>query len=224
MNAAAAARGLGVGEAAASSNHTPAASGQHCPAITPAGLSSILRRPDENVPVNLRVSFEGAGEVGDENMQGNEGGNEGGVRNPYKKVQQPTDVVSMLRPVIDKIKQLLDGIFGQIFIKPRHAYKQQVLLIEQSLRILKAEKRLTMTDKADKVSVALQAEGTASARTIKLMIVDVVKDAKENEKKSKKSKKAHNKKGDKESKNSKGALGSGAHAKKATPKKNTKNS
>ena len=48
--------------------------------------------------------------------------------------------------------------------------------------MLKAEKRLTMTDKADKVSAALQAEGTASARTIKVMIVDAVKYAKENEK------------------------------------------
>ena len=63
-----------------------------------------------------------------------------------------------------------------------------------------------------------------TAPPIKVMIVDTVKDAKENEKKSKKSKKVNNKKGDKESKNSKGGPGSGAHAKKTTPKKNMKNS
>ena len=92
------------------------------------------------------------------------------------------------------------------------------------MRLLKAEKRLTVTDKADKVSAAVQAEGTASARTIKVMIQDAVKDANDNEKKSQKSNKANNKKGDKESKNLKGAPGSSAHAKKTTSKKNTKHS
>ena len=117
MNAAAVAGGLGAGEAVASSNHIPATSGQHCPTITPAGPSSILRRPSENVPTNLEVRFEGTGEVMDENMQGNEGGNEEGVRNPYEQVQQPTDVVSKLRPTIDKIKQLLNGILNKFSSK-----------------------------------------------------------------------------------------------------------
>ena len=94
------------------------------------------------------------------------------------------DVISKLQPTIDNIKQLLDGIHKQFFVKPRQAYKQQVLLNEQSLRLLKVEKRLTMTDKADKVSAAVQAEGTASARTIKVMIQDAVKDANNNDKKS----------------------------------------
>ena len=134
-----------------------------------------------------------------------------------------TDAVASLQPVIDKIKQLLDGIYEKVFEKRREAYKQQVLLNGQSLRMIKAVKCLTMADKADKVSAALQADGTTIARKIKVMIVDAVKDAKENEK-SKKFKKANDKKGDKESKNWKGPPGSGAHAKKTTPKKNTKNS
>ena len=84
--------------------------------------------------------------------------------------------------------------------------------------MIKAEKRLAMANKADKVSAAVQAEGTASAKTIKVMIQDEVKDAKENEKKPQKNSKANNKKGGKKSKNSKGAPGSGAQTKKTTPK------
>ena len=168
-------------------NHTPAVSGQHCPTLTPAGTPSILRRHETNVNVNLGVRFEGAEEVVNEDMQGNERGNEGGVQNPYARVQQPTDIVSRLRPTINKIKQLLDGAFKQVFVKSRQAYKHQVLLNEQFLRMLKTEKRLTMADKADKVSAALQTEGTANAKTIKVMIVDVVKDAKEKKRRSLKS-------------------------------------
>ena len=185
-------------------NHTPAVSGQHCPTLTPAGTPSILRRHETNVNVNLGVRFEGAEEVVNEDMQGNERGNEGGVQNPYARVQQPTDIVSRLRPTINKIKQLLDGAFKQVFVKSRQAYKHQVLLNEQFLRMLKTEKRLTMKDKAGKVSAALQAEGTASARTTKVIIVDALKDAKKNEKKSKQAKKANDKKGDKESKTRRG--------------------
>ena len=118
---------------------------------------------------------------------------------------------------IDKIKQLLDGIYEQIFVLPRQAYKQQVLSNEQSLRLLKAEKRLTMSDKADKVSAALLAEGTASAKTIKVMVQDAVREASEKDKNSKKSTKT--KKGEKESKNLRGAQGRGAPTKKMTPKK-----
>ena len=59
-----------------------------------------------------------------------------------------------------------------------------MLLNEQSLGMLKAEKHLKMADMADKVSAAVQAEGTVSAKTFKVMILGAVKDAKENEKKS----------------------------------------
>ena len=65
LDSAAAAGGLRLGQAATSSNHTPAASGQQRPVITPARPSSILRRTDANVTVNLKVRFEGTGEVAD---------------------------------------------------------------------------------------------------------------------------------------------------------------
>ena len=52
-----------------------------------------------------------------------------------------------------------------------------------------------MTNKADKASAAVQTEGTASARTIKVMVQDAVKDAKDIDKKSQKSKKSKQQKG-----------------------------
>ena len=42
-------------------------------------------------------------------------------------------------------------------MKPREAYKQRVFLNEQSLRMLKAEKRLSMKGKTEKVSAVLVA-------------------------------------------------------------------
>ena len=101
-DAAIAAGGLGVGQAATSNNHTPAALGQQCPAITPVGPSSILRRTDTNVTTNLAVRFEGEGEVADQSMHGKEVDNEGRAPNPYANVQQPTDTFARLRPSIDK--------------------------------------------------------------------------------------------------------------------------
>ena len=171
------------------------------------------------IPTNLSVRFEGRDDVADTVMQGNDDSNQRGMQNPYVNTQQPVDIISKLRSTIDKIKQLLDGIHEQIFVKPRQAYKQQVLLNEQSLRLLKAEKRLTMSDKADKVSAALQAEGTASAKTIRVMVQNAVKEANVKDRNPKKSTRANNKKGEKESKNLKGPPSSGAHAKKMTPKK-----
>ena len=194
------------------------AAGQYLPTITnTAPLTSILRGRNTNIPTNLDVRFEGTNDVADTVMNGNDDDNQRGMRNPCKNTQQPVDIISKLRSTIDKIKQLLDGIHKQIFVLPRQAYKQQVLSNEQSLRLLKAEKRLTMSDKADKVSAALLAEGTASAKTIKVMVQDAVREASEKDKKSKKSTKT--KKGEKESKNLRGAQGRGAPAKKMTPKK-----
>ena len=122
-DAAAAAGGLGVGQAAASNNHTPAASGQQRPAVTPAP-PSILRRTGEDGTANLAFRFAGAGETTDHVMQGNEVGDERGEPNPYANVQQPTDGVASLRPTVDKIKHLLDGIYEQVFVKPRETYLQ----------------------------------------------------------------------------------------------------
>ena len=108
-------------------------------------------------------------------MQGNVVGNAGGTPNPYSVVQQPTDAVGNLRPTINKIKHLLSGIYQQFFVKPREAYKQWVFLNEWFLRMLKAEKHLSMKGKVDKVSAAMQAERTASSNTIKVMILGAVK-------------------------------------------------
>ena len=49
--------------------------------------------------------------------------------------------------------------------------------------MLKVEKHLNMTDKTDRVSAAVQAEGTVSAKTIKVMIFNTVKSEKPNKKK-----------------------------------------
>ena len=71
----------------------------------------------------------------------------------------------------------MDGIYEHVFVKPGEAYKAQVLVNEQSLRMFKAEKRLLTKDKADKVSEAMQAEGATSSKAIKVMILDVAKRA-----------------------------------------------
>ena len=76
-----------------------------------------------------------------------------------------------------KNMHLMDGIYEHVFVKPGEAYKAQVLVNEQSLRMFKAEKRLLTKDKADKVSEAMQAEGATSSKAIKVMILDVAKRA-----------------------------------------------
>ena len=106
-------------------------------------------------------------------------------------------------------------------MKPREAYKQRVFLDEQSLRIIKAEKRLSMKGKADKVSAAIQAEGTASSKTIKVMILNAVTQAKEDERKNQKAKntKRANENGEQKSKNLKRTPSGGTKTKKTTAKK-----
>ena len=85
IEAAAAAGELGVGQAAASNNHTPAAVGQQYPAVTPVGPLSILRRPGENIAANLAVRFGGAGATKDCVMQGNDVENMGGDTKPLRQ-------------------------------------------------------------------------------------------------------------------------------------------
>ena len=85
-----------------SNNHTPAALGQQCPAITLVRPLSILRRTDTHATANLAVRFEGAGEVANQVMQVKEVDNEGRAPNPYANVQQPTGAFARLRPSIDK--------------------------------------------------------------------------------------------------------------------------
>ena len=127
--AAVAAGGLGVGHADASGNHTPAATDQQRPAVTPA--NSILRRPGNDIATNLNVRFENDNdETGNCTMRGNMVGLAGGTANPYSVAQQNTDAVGNLRPTMNEIKHLLDGIYEQVYVKPREVYKQRVPLKE----------------------------------------------------------------------------------------------
>ena len=44
-----------------------------------------------------------------------------------------------------------------------------------AFRIFKAEKSLTITEKADRVTEAIQSEGTVSSKVIKVMILDEIR-------------------------------------------------
>ena len=123
---------------------------------------------------------------------------------------------------LKKVVSLLTSIFDQIFIKPRSRYDLQVETNNTAFRIFKAEKSLTITEKADKVTEAIQAEGTVSSKVIKVMILDEVRKelAKKKKLEKKKSTSAPEKTNPKttKAKNKKGAKGGGALPKKSTQK------
>jgi hypothetical protein len=126
------------------------------------------------------------------------------------------------RMELKKVVSLLTSIFDQIFIKPRSRYDLQVETNNTAFRIFKAEKSLTITEKADKVTEAIQAEGTVSSKVIKVMILDEVRKelAKKKKLEKKKSTSAPEKTNPKttKAKNKKGAKGGGALPKKSNHK------
>ena len=150
-----------------------------------------------------------------------------GVRHHDQQRQEPPPTEEaadqgLRRMELRKVVSLLAGMFDQIFVRPRSRYNLQVETNDTAFRIFKAEKSLTIAEKADKVTEAIQAEGTVNSKVIKVMILDEVRKelAKKKKLESKKSTSTSTKDTPKKTtaKNKKGAKGGGAQPKKSTHK------
>ena len=67
---------------------------------------------------------------------------------------------------------LLASIFDQMFFKHWSKYDLQVETNNMAVRTFRAENSLDVTERADKVAEAFQAEGTVSSKGIKVMILN----------------------------------------------------
>ena len=80
----------------------------------------------------------------------------------------------------EKLKTLhlkLVDYMNNLFVRPREIYKQKVEQNAKRARIQKVAKELETTTLADSVAEAIQAEGTATPRTIKILIRKSVEEA-----------------------------------------------